>query len=140
MRSAYKLLTLTVSLLVSAQEVLRLPGKMVEVIGLRQWTLAMLQDSLAALTPRESLTSHACAVVLRYKLGFPDAAAVGYQTMAGRFGRSHRGDRRRAAGFRSRAVQAGASRLHPSSFRLEVCRGHRAAQPHGGASCPPALP
>jgi hypothetical protein len=54
----------------------------VEVLGLRRWTLAMVQDSLAKHAPGESLASHACAAVLRYKLGFADAAAMVF-AMAG---------------------------------------------------------
>ena len=56
--------------------VLRVPGKTIEVIGLRRWTLAMVQDSMAKYAPGESLASHACAAVLRYKLGFADAGAT----------------------------------------------------------------
>lgn len=57
--------------------ILTLPnGGTVEVLGLRLWTLAMLQDSLAKYAPGDSLQSHSCAVVLRYKLGFADAAAM----------------------------------------------------------------
>ena len=51
-------------------------GGTVEVLGLRRWTLAMLQDSLAKYAPGDSLQSHACAAVLRYKLGFADAAST----------------------------------------------------------------
>ena len=64
---------------IHAQAVLRLPGKTVEVIGLRAWTIPMIQDSLARYAPGTSLDSHACAAVLRYDLGFADAAAIGYQ-------------------------------------------------------------
>ena len=57
---------------------LQLPdGGTVEVLGLRRWTLAMLQDSLARYSPGDSLQSHACAAVLRYKLHFADAASTG---------------------------------------------------------------
>jgi hypothetical protein len=62
----------------AAQDILHLPGKEVEVLGLRNWTLEMLQDSMAKYAPGESLSSHACAAVLRYKLGFPDAVAYYY--------------------------------------------------------------
>lgn len=51
-------------------------GGTVEVLGLRRWTLAMLQDSLAKYAPSDSLQSHACAATLRYKLGFADAAST----------------------------------------------------------------
>jgi hypothetical protein len=36
----------------------------------------MLQDSLAKYAPGDSLQSHACAAILRYKLGFADAAST----------------------------------------------------------------
>lgn len=62
----------------AGQDILHLPGKVVEVLGLRTWTLEMLQDSMAKYAPGESLSSHACAAVLRYKLGFPDAVAHYY--------------------------------------------------------------
>lgn len=51
-------------------------GAVVEVIGLRRWTVQMIQDSLARYSPGTTLQSHACAAALRYKLGFADAAAV----------------------------------------------------------------
>ena len=50
-------------------------GGTVEVLGLRRWTLGMLQDSLAKYAPADSLQSHACAKILRYTLGFADAAS-----------------------------------------------------------------
>ncbi len=56
------------------QSVLHLDDRVVEVVGLRQWTLPMLQNSLAA--HGDSLHTHACAATLRYKLGFADAAAT----------------------------------------------------------------
>jgi hypothetical protein len=59
-----------------SQSGLRLDDRVVEVVGLRQWTLQMLQDSLAA--HGDSLQSHACAVTLRYELGFPEAAVSTY--------------------------------------------------------------
>lgn len=60
-----------------AQAVLDSPNGPLEVIGLRRWTLQMLQDSIAAKAPGQSLRSHACAAILQQKLGFP-AAAVNY--------------------------------------------------------------
>lgn len=50
---------------------IREPGVTVELLGLRHWTPQMLQDSLRVHAPGTSLTSHACATVLREKLGFP---------------------------------------------------------------------
>jgi hypothetical protein len=68
-------LTLGVCGTASAQNVLRLPGnKTVEVIGLEDWTVPMLQDSLRKYADGVTLDSHACAAVLRMQLGFADAA------------------------------------------------------------------
>jgi hypothetical protein len=55
-------------------EILETPTTRLELIGLKRWTLAMIQDSLARYAPGESLVSHACAAILREKLGFADAA------------------------------------------------------------------
>ena len=66
---------------VQAQTSATLPlpdGRVVEVIGLRRWTLEMIQDSLARHANGVSLESHACAVALRYTLGFADASATRY--------------------------------------------------------------
>lgn len=49
------------------------PSKTLEVVGLRRWSLGMIQDSLAKYAPGETLASHACVANLRYKLGFVDA-------------------------------------------------------------------
>jgi hypothetical protein len=57
------------------QNVLETPKTRVEVLGLKRWTVPMIQDSLARYSPEDSLTSHACAAILRGKLKFPDAAA-----------------------------------------------------------------
>lgn len=57
-----------------AQVAVQQPGHTVEVLGLRSWTLEMLQDSLDKHEPGMSLASHACAAVLRYELGFADAS------------------------------------------------------------------
>ena len=57
------------------QEVLETPNTRVEVLGLKRWTVPMIQDSLARYAPQDSLTSHACAAILRMKLKFADAAA-----------------------------------------------------------------
>jgi len=56
------------------------PGQTVEVIGLRRWSLQMIDDSLAKYAPGESLVSHACIVNLRYKLGFADANIIRFDT------------------------------------------------------------
>jgi hypothetical protein len=49
----------------------------VELIGLKRWTIPMIQDSLAKYAPHESLLTHSCAAILRDKLKFADAS-VGY--------------------------------------------------------------
>jgi hypothetical protein len=59
-------------------DILETPSARLELIGLKRWTLAMIQDSLARYAPGDSLTSHACAAILRGKLGFADAAAQYY--------------------------------------------------------------
>ena len=51
-------------------------GRTIYVFGLRRWTVSMIQDSLGKYSPGDSLQSHACAAVLRYKLHFADAAAL----------------------------------------------------------------
>ncbi len=48
----------------------------VEFIGLEQWTVTSLVDTLRALEPNRSL--HACAAVLTDRLGFPDASVIIY--------------------------------------------------------------
>lgn len=50
-------------------------GRTIYITGLKRWTVAMIQDSLNRYSPGDSLQSHACAAVLRYKLHFADAAA-----------------------------------------------------------------
>ena len=56
-----------------------------EVIGLKRWTLPMIDDSLRRYAPTDSLMSHACAGVLRQTLKFADASVVYY---TGTFGDS----------------------------------------------------
>lgn len=59
--------------------VLLVPGKSIEVVGLRRWSIAMIQDSLTKYAPGITLDSHACAAALRYQLGFADAAVTAYE-------------------------------------------------------------
>src|SRR6266550_1064098 len=59
-------------------EILETPAVRLELIGLKRWTLTMIQDSLARYAPEDSLTSHACAAILRRKLGFAEAAVQYY--------------------------------------------------------------
>jgi hypothetical protein len=73
--------TTSVTTRLPAQEPVRLSlpdGRSLEVIGLRRWSLQMVQDSLAKYSPHDSLQSHACAAILRYKLLFADAASAMY--------------------------------------------------------------
>lgn len=48
----------------------------VEFVGLNNWFVDALVDTLQSISPDQSL--HACAADLRYKLGFADASAIGY--------------------------------------------------------------
>lgn len=61
----------------TATSILRVQGKTVEVVGLSRWTPAMIQDSMNLYAPGESLLSHGCAAVLRYKLRFAQALSAG---------------------------------------------------------------
>jgi hypothetical protein len=72
------LLLLATAQSLDAQAVLDTQEGLVEVRGLKRWTIPMLVDSLARYAPQDGLTSHACAAVLRQKLGFADAAVVVY--------------------------------------------------------------
>jgi hypothetical protein len=49
-------------------------GRTIEVLGLRRWTIGMIEDSLRRYAPGDSLQSSACAAILRYKLHFADAS------------------------------------------------------------------
>lgn len=67
----------------SAQVILDTPKSRIEIIGLHRWTLQMIEDSLAAYSPMDSLTGHACAAILRGKLHFADASVntfIGFPT------------------------------------------------------------
>jgi hypothetical protein len=66
-----------------AQTILSLPGKRIEIVGLRRWTIPMIQDSLHKYAEGVGLDSHACAAALRYKLGFADASASSYGVLQG---------------------------------------------------------
>jgi hypothetical protein len=57
------------------------PGFTVEVVGLRRWSLPMIDDSLAKYVPGETLASHACIANLRDNLGFADANIIGFATL-----------------------------------------------------------
>jgi len=69
---------LSVPSLIRAQSRFDTPHGTVEVLGLRRWTVGMIQDSAAKYAPGNDLASHACAAILRSKLGFADASVVVY--------------------------------------------------------------
>ena len=54
-----------------------------ELIGLKRWTVSMIEDSLRRYAPKDSLLSHACAGILREKLKFADASVVYHTTTVG---------------------------------------------------------
>lgn len=58
-----------------AQEA-RAKTTIVEILGLRDWTRKMVEDSVAKYQPGISLGDHACAVILRDSVGFADAASI----------------------------------------------------------------
>jgi hypothetical protein len=64
---------------VQAQNVIETPKATIEIVGLKRWTIQMIDDSLAKYSPKDKLTAHACAAVLRDKLHFADAS-VGWYT------------------------------------------------------------
>ena len=51
-----------------ASSVIETPTLTIELIGLKRWTVAMIDDSLAKYSPKDRLTAHACAAILRTKL------------------------------------------------------------------------
>src|SRR3954470_8936423 len=59
---------------IAAQEMLETPQSHIELIGLHRWTMRMIEDSLAVYSPKDALTAHACAAILRGKLHFADAS------------------------------------------------------------------
>jgi len=59
------------------------PSGRVEVLGLRAWTLQMLQDSIRRRVPGQTLESAACMVTLRDSLHFADALVQGITYSAG---------------------------------------------------------
>ncbi|HTE43903.1 MAG TPA: hypothetical protein VK636_01560 [Gemmatimonadaceae bacterium] len=62
----------------ASQTILETPTSTIEFVGLKRWTLKMIEDSLAVYAPKDSLTAHACAAILRDKLHFADAAVSTY--------------------------------------------------------------
>jgi hypothetical protein len=66
---------------VGSQAILENDQMRLELIGLKRWTVPMIQDSLRRYAPTDSLMSHACAAVLREKLKFADASVSYYITI-----------------------------------------------------------
>ena len=64
----------------SSQTILENDQLRLELIGLKRWTVPMIEDSLRRYAPKDSLLSHACAAVLRGKLKFADASVMSYTT------------------------------------------------------------
>ena len=64
----------------SAQSTLENDQLRLELIGLKRWTVPMIEDSLRRYAPTDSLLSHACAAILRQKLKFADASVMYYTT------------------------------------------------------------
>jgi hypothetical protein len=60
--------------------IIHLQHKTIEVVGLERWTVQMIQDSMDRYSPGDSLQSHACAAILRYKLHFADAASTTFSS------------------------------------------------------------
>lgn len=66
---------------ISAQNVIETPNETIEIVGLKHWTIQMIDDSLAKYSPEDKLTAHACAAILRLKLHFADASVSVYTGM-----------------------------------------------------------
>jgi len=75
------LIAACVSSPISAQHVIETPKETIEIVGLRRWTIQMIDDSLAKYSPQDKLTAHACAAILRFKLHFADASVSVYTGM-----------------------------------------------------------
>jgi hypothetical protein len=65
--------------LVRAQVAYNAPTGRVEVLGLRRWTLAMLQDSIRRYVPGQELHDAACMVTLRDSLHFAEASVEWFE-------------------------------------------------------------
>jgi hypothetical protein len=61
-----------------AQQQIQTPNGTLEVLGLKRWTVQMIEDSAAKYAPGQDLATHACAAVLRLKLGFADASVMAF--------------------------------------------------------------
>lgn len=63
----------------AAQVAYDAPRERVEVLGLRRWTLAMLQDSIRRYVPGQTLHDAACMVTLRDSLHFAEASVASFE-------------------------------------------------------------
>jgi hypothetical protein len=80
LRSATALMLLLTARTSHAQVAYDSPKGRVEVVGLKRWTLKMLQDSVRHYVPGQELYDHACMVTLRDSLHFADAYVENYFT------------------------------------------------------------
>lgn len=64
-------------------QVVESEGGPVEFIGLEHWTPEQVADTLAAVRPDLTLHSAACAAALRFEVGFPSAAVIGFGNSSG---------------------------------------------------------
>ena len=67
----------------SYSQVVETEDGLVQIAGLFRRTPQELERLIQGKRPGTSLSSGACAVVLKYELGFPDAAVMGYSTGSG---------------------------------------------------------
>ncbi len=72
-RSLFALCSLALTSSLAAQSIIETPTSTIEIMGLKRWTLRMIQDSLAVYAPGDSLTGHACAAP-------QDSARIHYRT------------------------------------------------------------
>lgn len=75
------LLAMGVVVPAQAQSVIETPKATIEIVGLKRWTIQMIDDSLAKYSPKDRLTAHACAAILREKLHFADASVDVFTNM-----------------------------------------------------------
>ena len=76
MMSKNKVVILSLSLVLSfgfaISQVVETHGESVEFVGLKQWTIEQIRDSLRRVAPEEELGQ--CAIPLKYKLHFPEVS------------------------------------------------------------------
>ncbi|MGH7617504.1 MAG: hypothetical protein ACREPM_09780 [Gemmatimonadaceae bacterium] len=77
------LLAVTLAAPATAQNVIDTPTSTIEIVGLKRWTIQMIDDSLSKYSPKDRLTAHACAAILRDKLHFADASVTVFTSLPG---------------------------------------------------------